>query len=315
MSCAACGRKGRESPCSVCRTRGLSQPTLPIFQEEQLLPIRETGRLPEHGRIRLGIKGTKYPKSIDTLRFTSPDKRAIEQLADHHGGSVSPWRGSSVIKDQWEVISEAKEIEVLVPPDPISTSYELWAGPRRERTCDGEICELPPQVDDEGSMHLETVDCICNAKQRRECDPKTRLNVILPDLDFAGVWRLDTGSWNALNELPGMVQVLEALQRSHMVSATLGVQRRQRPGKSFVVPTLRLNVSVSQLEQGVARPVAVESGTQMELEAPPDIPTEYEKPDVVDAEVVEEWDSFNDVPPDIRKFGVKRNERGKYVRG
>ena len=44
--------------------------------------IQDLGRTPEHGRIRLGVKTERAMKSLDTFRFTSPDKEAIEQIAD-----------------------------------------------------------------------------------------------------------------------------------------------------------------------------------------------------------------------------------------
>ena len=51
-------------------------------------PIHDLGRTPEHGRIRLGVKTERAMKSLDTFRFTSPDKEAIEQIADAYGGDV-----------------------------------------------------------------------------------------------------------------------------------------------------------------------------------------------------------------------------------
>jgi hypothetical protein len=50
-----------------------------VTDEHQL--VRDFGRPPEHGRIRLGIKDGKAMRHIDTLRFTSPDRNAI----DHPG--------------------------------------------------------------------------------------------------------------------------------------------------------------------------------------------------------------------------------------
>ena len=39
-------------------------------------PLTQLGRTPEQGRIRLGVKdkGRGFPKSLETFRFTSPDK-------------------------------------------------------------------------------------------------------------------------------------------------------------------------------------------------------------------------------------------------
>ena len=54
-------------------------------------PLAQLGRAPEQGRIRLGVKTERAMKSLDTFRFTSLDKSAIEQIASIYGGVVKPW--------------------------------------------------------------------------------------------------------------------------------------------------------------------------------------------------------------------------------
>ena len=69
------------------------------------------------------------------------------------------------------------------------------------RRCDGETCTLTT------AGYSDMVDCMCAAENKMECVPKTRLNVILPEIKFGGVWLLTTNSWNAAKELPAMEQM------------------------------------------------------------------------------------------------------------
>ena len=72
-------------------------------------PLTENySRIPEHGRIRLGMQdeGRGFPKSLDTFRFTSPDKEAVEQIANLYGGEVNKWNDKKASPpNQWEVIT------------------------------------------------------------------------------------------------------------------------------------------------------------------------------------------------------------------
>src|SRR3954468_13623690 len=93
-------------------------------------PLAERdSRMTEHGRIRFGVKTGKAMKAIDTLRFTSPDKAAIDELAKLYGGTVKAWSDDkSAVKNQYEVITQAREIDVVLPPGSLSSWYELWTG-------------------------------------------------------------------------------------------------------------------------------------------------------------------------------------------
>lgn len=168
-------------------------------------PVVRPRRVQEHGRIRFGVKGGKYPKAIDTFRFTSPDKQAIEQIAELYGGTVHQWSDRSArVQNQWEVITESNSIEVWVPPDSVSTALELWSAAGCQRRCDESSCMV---MDAE-----EPVPCICVAKGVRECSPKTRFNVVLPDIDFGGVWRGESGSWDARDEMIAMMDLIDTVR-------------------------------------------------------------------------------------------------------
>ena len=81
---------------------------------KDVVPIaKDYGRIPEQGRIRLGVKTERAMKALDTFRFTSPDPEAIAALASLYGGKAKPWSDKRASpKEQWEVITEADSIKV-----------------------------------------------------------------------------------------------------------------------------------------------------------------------------------------------------------
>ena len=226
-----------------------------------ITPISQISRRPpEAGRIRLGEKvktrgGGERPASIDTFRFTSPHKDAIEKLAEMYGGTVEPFADPKIAGSQWQVKTTTNKIEILVWPDGLSTWYELWSGGGCQRRCDGETAEVP------GPNELQQVPCICQRKGQAECDPHTRLQVVLPNLDFYGMWRMQTKGWNAAHELPGMFEMVIGLaQAGRMVRAHLNLEQRKQvkngQTRNFVVPTISVAATPDELLSGggVARP-------------------------------------------------------------
>ena len=233
---------------------------IPDYEEEHhvrpVQPVRDLSRrAPEHGRIRIGVKTAQAMKSIDKLRFTSPDREAIETLAQLHGGEAEPWNEQG--RNEWQVITESREIPVILPPDPLQGTpiYELWSGGGIQRRCDGVTVEIPEQTPD----GVEMVDspCICQAKGKMDCRVITRISVILPEVKFAGTWRLETKSWNAASEMPEMVDAIMTVQGAGFTRAVLGVAQREKMAlgkkKKFVVPYLRLDGSINELAAGAAQ--------------------------------------------------------------
>lgn len=240
-------------------------------------------RLPEHGRIRLGVKTGNAMKSIDTFRFTSPDERAIRDLAVLYGGDAVPWNDPKAVPPkQWQVISKAATIRIFLPPGSLSTWYELWAGGGRQRQCDGEAC-----LTYVGGQE-QTVPCICNQSQNLQCRPTTRLNCIFPDIRFAGTWRLETKGWNAAKEIGAMEEILSQVQEATRVPipARLHLEQRstlkQGRKSNFVVPRLEFEHSVVGLAAGEAR-----ASLGSEMRALTRAVAE-DTDDVVEAELVEE---------------------------
>jgi len=244
-------------------------------------PVRLLSRrAPEAGRIRLGVKTGRAMKAIDTFRFTSPHRESIERLAELYGGVAKKWdEPKARVKDQWEVITDCKQgLRAFVPQDGLSLSYELWSGGGRTRQCDGEQCMIAVRGPDAG---LEPTPCICHAKGVQECVPKLRLQVVLPELDFQGTWRLETSSWNAVHELPGMVEMTQQLaQGGKMVDCFLNIEPRTQvkdgKTKNFVVPTMSVGHSPLGMLEGSSdvRPQLKAAPSGLDMEALPVAPDE-----------------------------------------
>lgn len=207
-------------------------------------------RMPEHGRIRLGEKGSRgQPVKLDRLRFTSHDRDAIEQIAVLYGGTVKPWNDK-----QHEVKTEAEAIPVVLPPDPLGGTpiYELWSRGGCQRRCDGESCSISQDGPD-GAKMVE-VPCICTTDDLLSCKPTTRLTVVLPDITFGGGWRLESNGWNVAHEMPGMVDTIFEFAQRGFTRAHLALESRKSVmgGKTrhFVVPVLRPAVSLDALAAG-----------------------------------------------------------------
>lgn len=245
-------------------------------------------RAPEAGRIRLGEKTGKGMRSLDKLRFTSPNREVIEQIAARYGGQATEWHDPKANPShQWQVYSDAAKVPVYLVPSGLSVWYETWAGGGVQRRCDGVMCEVPRVVNNDYEM-IETA-CLCRSEGVRTCRPYTRLQLILPEVAFRGVWRLETKGWNAATELPGMYDMIVALAQSgQFVQAMLGVEKREQrtaAGKrNFVVPRLTIVQSAAELQAGGTSPTLTTGGRV--LNELPVAPTVAAEPEIVDAEIV-----------------------------
>lgn len=222
----------------------------------EIVPIKDMGRrLPEQGRIRLGEYKAGRPSKLSTFRFTSADKEALEQVAELYGGDVRPW-ARSPRPGEFELYTKSKEIKIALPPDPLGGTpiYEQWSGGGCLRRCDGEECTVPRANAEGGEMM--TVPCLCSKENEMACKPKTRIIVILRDVKFGGGWRLETSSWNAMAEIPGMVDAIMALQGRGVTAGLLVISERKdvKNGqtKRFVVPGLALEDDIESLVSGAS---------------------------------------------------------------
>lgn len=271
-------------------------------------PISSLGSLPEHGRIRTGVKAGRAMKALDTFRFTSVDKEAIEQLAAKYGGEVRPWSDPKASPpSQWEVISEANAIEVAVQPDSVFAAYELWTGGGLQRQCDGEVCTQWQRGRDD--LHRTETECECFKQGMLECRPKTRMNLIFPDIKFAGTWRYESSGQHALHTLPTMLNLVDQLQQlgGGLMKVTMHLVPKEKmkggQKRKYTVVEVRTGFTVNEIIGGQANFVAeVSSSTNVspaleQATSPPnEVPApgltgetvEHDSDEIVDAELVED---------------------------
>jgi hypothetical protein len=219
----------------------------------------------ELGRIRIGQKGDGgRPVKLDRFRFTSAHERHIRDLAARYGGTAQPWDNGG--RPQWEVITDAKAIPVIVAPASMSQWMELWSGGGCQRRCDGD------------REVINDTACPCEVQgldlDKRPCKPTTRMSVMLPDLEAVGLWRVESHGWNAAAELPVMAQWAATV--GTLVPAHLLLEERItiRDGQTrrFVVPVLDLEVQprrLAELATGTAPAAITAQGSAPAIEAGP----------------------------------------------
>jgi Recombination directionality factor-like len=209
----------------------------------------------EVGRIRLGekrdtgkIKDGKRvyaPQRRAEFRFTSPSRAYIIKAQMVYGGEIREWRPSETAGQQWELLSEAKEVEVVVPPgEAVQQYWELWDGPVRRRQCagagtaeilSGQPCKCP--------VDLAARAMLAGQRTPTACKPHTRLRVMLPDVSI-GVWRVESSGRQAAEELPEIHDMIRIASESGVhVPALLGIEQRKSVSvegtRQWVVPILR----------------------------------------------------------------------------
>jgi hypothetical protein len=193
----------------------------------------------ELGRLRTGYSvpnqdPNKRPRPVKskTWVLSSHSEHYVTAAAEAWGGKVERWQPQGNGAPQFRVITEAEQLDAILPPgDPLSQANEMWNKGGCVRRCDGETEQI--------SRH----PCLCLAEHGPEwhllrqdlytkdkvCAATSRLNVILPDMPDVGVWRVETHSWYAANELAGTVDmVLSGTGGKGLVPVTLRIEPRTR---------------------------------------------------------------------------------------
>jgi recombination directionality factor gp3-like protein len=182
----------------------------------------------ELGRLRTGVFNGKYPERSKTWIVTSPAAHQVEAAAALFGGKPEKWQPQGSGAAQFRVITEASSIEAIMPPgDPLSQDYESWSKGGVQRRCDG-ITES-----------LSDSPCLCRATwgdsfhltapRDAACKITTRLNVILPQMPDMGVFRVESHSFYAANEIAAAVDMIRAaVGPTRLVPVSLRIEPRTR---------------------------------------------------------------------------------------
>lgn len=224
------------------------------------------------GRIRIGHQvpgknGRTRPEKLDRFRFTTPQRMLADAVAAQYGGTVEAWTPEGR-PAEWEVISTATTLPVLVPPRPVTQWYELWSGAGCQRRCDGETEQISGEACKCPLDQLERAD---QAASGQACKVTTRLKVMLPEIPGMGVWRLDSHGFYSAIELPQTAEFLGAVTAANgYIEAFLALEQREvrRPGvgkRQFMVPALHVAVTPQQLIAGKGV-LAVGGGAVPQLE-------------------------------------------------
>jgi len=206
-------------------------------------------RMRQLGEIRIGhvvagvsAKGNAYtrPAKLNHFRFTSPSREILASVAELYGGEVKPWTPANGGPSEFEVYSKANRLPVLIPPrDAVSQWYELYAGSKCQRRCDG-VTE-----------HKSDRPCVCDP-EKRDCKITTRVNVMLRDVPALGQWLLITKGYYAAVTLPPAAELLA--QAGGYVEGWLGMEEKSaivddKPAR-FMVPTLDVEITPKALMAG-----------------------------------------------------------------
>ncbi|MGW1546644.1 recombination directionality factor [Streptomyces sp. NPDC002346] len=219
-------------------------------------------RMRQLGEIRIGhvvagvsAKGNAYtrPAKLNHFRFTSPSREILASVAELYGGEVKPWTPANGGPSEFEVYSTTNRLPVLIPPrDAVSQWYELYAGSKCQRRCDG-VTE-----------HKSDRPCVCNP-EKRDCKITTRVNVMLRDVPALGQWLLITKGYYAAVTLPPAAELLA--KAGGYVEGWLGMEEKSaivddKPAR-FMVPTLDVEITPTALMAGtITGAPAVASGPE-----------------------------------------------------
>ena len=249
------------------------------------------------GRVRLGEKGPKgEPKRLDSFRFTTASQDLIRAVADVYGGTPEPWVDAPDGEGYWQVTTEARELNIVLPPvysdadGSPTTTYsqwlESWTAAGAQRRCDGETEMLSGQP------------CLCRpavaegGEEARVCQMTTRVSFLLPDLPGVGVWLMTSHGYNAAVELPGTLELLvRAAASGAFIEAVLRIEQRVKkqpgePTKRFVVPVIDLpSMTLKQLASGEV-PLVLNAPRQSPPKPP--LPATVALPAVADLGVVDQ---------------------------
>ncbi|MGY6019535.1 recombination directionality factor [Streptomyces spinosirectus] len=253
----------------------------------QLGEIR-IGRAVDTGRVSQKTgKAILRPEKLNKFRFTSPSKEILASVAELYGGTVQPWTPANGGPSEFEVYSTVNRLPVLIPPrNAVSQWYELYAGSKCQRRCDG-VTE-----------HKSDRPCMCDP-ENRDCSMTTRVNVMLRDVPALGQWLLVSKGYHAAVTLPPAAELLA--QAGGYVAGWLGMEEKSaivkdKPAR-FMVPTLDVEITPAALMAG-----EVVGGTAAVAKGPERVAITSGRPDYAALAAVAE------TPEEVGKLWTQANQ-------
>lgn len=216
-------------------------------------------RLPRQGKIALGIKkksekGAEYPAEVDyfVLKPTTPNEDEANRL---------------IAKFHKLYGEQPKSIQIMFPMsnrESIFPQYYKRYGASSGLKCKGdgktavamseEFTEgLSVIGEREGMPEVQCLgeNCVYQQSSPAQCTRCATLQVLLPELEGAGVWQITTGSFYSIVNLNSSMDYIEAMAgRIHMIPLTLlrAPQKIQHDGKSRVHFPMNIDMAVSLVE-------------------------------------------------------------------
>lgn len=211
-------------------------------------------RMAEVGRVRIGVKGERgAPKKLAAFRVTSPSREIIESVAAVYGGAPDEWRPGPKEPAQWEVLTEATALHIVVTPGQVfSQWWELWDAGGCQRRCDGvamsndEPCICPADYEERRAL----------AGKGRACRPTTRFSFMLREVQALGLFRIETHGIYAAMEMGGVAELLEhATKLGTFLPATLRLDQRtsKKDGQTmrYAVPVIDVHSNVNKVLESI----------------------------------------------------------------
>jgi Recombination directionality factor-like len=230
------------------------------------LPIRDAfegrqARPPLLGRIRLGVFDERkgYPQQSDTFVFTAGDQMYLQPLAREYGGQVERYTPQGSTEDSWRLISSADAITVLFPwgyaEANLQQWYELWSRLGLRRRCDGYDAQVMEVDEETGEITTEERPCVCAAMGERECSPRSRLQVWLPQTGL-GLWEVSTGSKVAMFGLHDTLEMLDGYFAGQMHRIPIRLMYEPRRIRYFDERERKMRTTTKRvIAVGLAKPL------------------------------------------------------------
>lgn len=193
----------------------------------------------ELGRLRTGYSvpnsdPSKRPRPVKSKTWvvSSHAEHYVAKAAELYGGKVERWQPQGNGAPQFRVITEAEQLDAVLPGgDPLSQYNEMWNKGGCARRCDGQTEQLTKKPCLCMAQHGEDWHLLRQqlATKDKVCAVTSRLNVVLLDMLDMGVWRAETHSFYAANEMAGTVDmVLSGTGGKGLVPVTLRIEPRTR---------------------------------------------------------------------------------------